>query len=87
MKVKMLKTLCGPDGSFTAPHEYDVDQTVAIEWAKTGACELLEEPVVSKPVEKAVIEPDSVRKVEPEQKEAKLDKTKIRGNRRNGSKQ
>lgn len=75
----MLKTACGPNGSYDQGREYVISQDLALKWASIGVCELLSEPVAESIVETSIIEPEATR-------EEIASNDKVSRNRRNGRK-
>lgn len=59
-RVKMLKTACGPMGSFLAGKEYEITDDLALSFADAGAVTLLDDPKPQpalKVIERAVVVP------------------------------
>lgn len=86
-KVKMLKTACGPHGSFNSGKEYSIDDDLAKAWSESQdpACLIIE---VSKNEEEAPApapEPEPAPAPEPEPEPAPAP-TPRRGKYRPGSK-
>ena len=71
-KIKMIKTACGPKGSFTAPYEYTVSDELAESLVKSGSAKYVkttaEVPVVNAPEPEPKAEP--VKKAPPAKKKA-----------------
>lgn len=63
MRLRMLKTACGPNGSFTLGRIVDVDPDTGAAWVASGAAEWITPPVTAaaapaEEIEVAAVEPE-----------------------------
>lgn len=64
-RIKMLKTACGPMGSFTVNQIAEVDDDTALAWAEAGAATILSTPTPPQ-VERAVVTPPETATAKPQ---------------------